>query len=269
MSYPHPSASLPALRPLPSGGRPWTVRHGGTTARPRPTGPQRRYEISWLDPQGDAQSAIRAAPAIPMFEDAFAAIARGALIPTSQGPVAVEDLYPGIEIETSAGLEPLLWMGAITLLPAGTGPESLTAPRAARLYRIPADAFGLGRPMPDLVLGPAARLVDRSPALRAALGTQAALAPVAPLADGLSIVEVTPVAPVRVFHLGFREHRLFCANGVEIESVHPGGMDLAMAGTELMGQFMAMFPHIRTTGDFGRLALPRLSTEEMQNVLAA
>ena len=51
----------------------------------------RRFEYEWLE-LGQVQSAISVAPALPAFEAAFNAFTHGALIQTSEGPVAVEDL---------------------------------------------------------------------------------------------------------------------------------------------------------------------------------
>lgn len=265
---PHPGPSLPVPATGPQRGpQPWTVRRAGPTP-PRATGPVRRYDVSWLSPDGEPMSFGRMAPAWPLFEDNFSALARGALVQTDTGPVDVEDLMPGSMVETTTGPAQLLWIGAMTLLPAQ--PDATGAvPVRRRLYRVTADAFGLGRPMPDLLLGPAARLVNRSPALRAALGAEAALTPISSLADGMSVIAVTPASAVRVFQLGFVDHRVFSANGVEMESLHPGQYATPPAGPETMGLFLSLFPHVRQMADFGSLILPRLTDEEMAEVSAA
>ncbi|KKL19326.1 hypothetical protein LCGC14_2466600, partial [marine sediment metagenome] len=124
-------------------------------------------------------------------------------------------------------------------------------------------------PLPDLVLGPSARLVNRSPALRAAMTADIGLVPVAPLADGMTVIEVTPVAPVEVFHLGFARHCLLAVNGVEIESFHPGQIDTLQIGRDLTDRFLALFPHVRGLSGFGKLCCPRITTEEYDLIQAA
>lgn len=244
--------------------RPWTARR--SPIDDALTGmPTRRYDVTWLDESGAASSFARIAPALPLFEEAFSAFARGALIQTDTGPFAVEDLSPGMIVETETGPAELTWIGAITIVPdTGTGRT-----RPQKLYRVTADAFGLDRPMPDLVLGPSARVLSRAASVQSATGAPAALAPIAVLADGASVVEVTPVSPVRVFHLGFRGHRILRANGVEIESFHPGQMSLGRLGPEMAALFMSLFPHVSDLSGFGRLALPRLSEDDLDLMFMA
>jgi hypothetical protein len=224
--------------------------------------PTRRYDVAWLKEDGESSSFARIAPALPLFEEAFSAFARGALIQTSQGAVAVEDLVPGMMIESETGPARLAWIGAITLVP-DNGLRSTPAPK---LYRVTADAFGLDRPMPDLMLGPAARVLSRASAVQAVVGSGGGLAPIAAYADGSHVVEVSPVSPVRVFHLGFNGHRVLRANGVETESFHPGQLSLGQIGPEMAKLFMSLFPHVSDMSSFGRLTLPRLSEEDLDRV---
>ena len=84
-------------------------------------------------------------PAQPVYEEAFCAFARGSLVETDCGPMAIEDLVPGDHVLTeSAGLQPITWIGATTLLPEQNEharrpvplhrimPASCRAPRPAR-----------------------------------------------------------------------------------------------------------------------------------------
>ncbi|MEL6169110.1 MAG: Hint domain-containing protein [Pseudomonadota bacterium] len=214
----------------------------------------RRYEVRFADERGDVQEFVRIAPALPAFEAGFNAFTHGALIMTTTGPVAVEDLEPGMYLETASGRAvELKWLGAITLVPGAPCAE----PGQSRTYRVCADAFGLGRPASDVTLGPGARLLNRSPDLRATLGTEGALAPVADFADGMSVVELTPVSPVRVYHLALNGHEVIYANGIEVESFHPGPQTALSLSTEMADFFLGLFPHITRFEDFGRMLWPR------------
>lgn len=244
----------------------WTVRRR-TPSAPQPVDhlPSRRFSVQWIDRAGNYDDLTRLAPAMPLFESAFSAFGRGALIPTIDGPVAIEDLTPGTLVDTSTGLAPLMWVGAMTVAPG----SAAQAHSPLRMYRIAADAFGLGRPMPDLLLGPAARLLTRTGRVRLEHGTEAVLAPVTGMADGHSVIEITPVSTIQTYHLGFMSHRTLLANGVEVESMHPGAVDTARIDPQCMALYMSLFPHVRQLGDFGRLCHPRVAGHGHEGIHAA
>ena len=258
------AASLHVPRPgqSPTGTAPAA---GGPVRRDLPL--TRRYEVACLLPNGDLDRMSRVAPATPAFEDAFGAFSRGTLVATVDGPVAVEDLLPGTLVETAShGPQPLLWVGAMTVVPdAGTrhGGE------VARLTRLAADAFGLGRPMPDLVLGPRARILHRDARCAGILGTAQAFAPARAFADGESVIEVTPASPVRVHHLAFDRQQTILANGIEVESFHPGPQAGALHTPEMAALFLALFPHLDGFDGFGPMEVPRLTAFELESLRAA
>ena len=161
MKTPHdPAAGLAADTPNPSVRQDRFARLDGQSQRKRPL--MRKYEIAHLTPDNDIHETSRLAPAMPAFEDAFAAIGRGAIVQTDFGPCAVEDLFPGNMVHTAShGPQRLLWKGSIVLVPGAQN----SRPEMGSMTRITADALGLGRPAPDLVLGPAARLLQRRAAL--------------------------------------------------------------------------------------------------------
>ncbi|HAC48419.1 MAG TPA: hypothetical protein DCE85_03930, partial [Sulfitobacter sp.] len=105
-----------------------------------PPVPMRSYEVAALRADGSLYIGQDTAPAAPLFESAFAAFARGTLIQTVQGDIAIEDLQPGDMINTSSG-EParLIWIGSSSFIPADSG-------RRLSLIRIMPDSFGEGRP---------------------------------------------------------------------------------------------------------------------------
>lgn len=259
MNAPRVSGAVAPTQFYPPVSAKWTARKDRRPApQPRIVPYTRRFEIKWINDQGVIEDIIRVAPAIPEIEAGFNAFTHGALISTSEGPVAVEDLEPGMMIETAnSGAVPLRWIGAMTLIPGAPARDGADD----HLYRVITDAFGLGRPAHDVTLGPGARFLDRSPETRAQFGTDAALAPISGFADGASVVQITPVAPVKVFHLSFDAHHIVNANGVEVESFHPGPETAAALDETMRAQLMSLFPHKERLQDFGRMLWPRQSQE--------
>ena len=174
----------------------------------------RRYEAAWLTPNGLIENSTRLAPATPLFEEAFSALARGAVIATEEGPVAVEDLVPGMRALTAEGrVETITWIGSMMLYPGAGAEEG----EAVSLTRITSDALGVGRPSPDLLLGARARICLRDARLRRATGLEAAYVPARAFIDGVSVIEVTPVAPVTVYHVVLARQGSLRVAGLEVE----------------------------------------------------
>lgn len=268
---PHVSSLLPAgaLTPAPRKAPaplPFLPRGAKPAPRPpRPTFKTRRVEVTWLDDAGLIQSASRSAPALPQFEEAFGAIARGTLIETESGLIAIEDMEPGQRVATADGRgATVLWIGAMTVYPSGSVPGLESAP----LTRVTGDAFGEGRPMPDLMLGPNARLA-LSGGRWARGGSNRTSVPASALVDGEAIVAIHPVAPVTVYHVVLCHHATIACAGIEVESFHPGRDFAAKIDIELQAMFVALFPMFQGLADFGPLAHARLSLDEAQEVLAA
>lgn len=234
-------------------------------SRPQRSAPlTRRYEIAFLGANRQFETCTRLAPAIAEFEEAFSAFARGTVIATAEGPVAVEDLVPGMEALTGEGrAERITWIGSMTLFP----PHALPGMPPSTLTRITADAFGIGRPMPDLVLGPRARILVRDARCRFAAGVDSAYAPARSFTDGVSIIEVTPAVPITVYHLVLERQGSIRAAGLEIESFHPGARMSDGFDPQLTEIFLTLFPHLRSIADFGTPAHPRMSAAEVETAL--
>lgn len=225
----------------------------------------RRYEVAGLAPDGTHLNFARALPAQPHLDEAFAAFARGTLIATAHGRVAVEDLAPGMALETAdAGLQPLLWVGSTVLAPADDPDHAVPA-----LTRITSDSLGLGRPMPDLVLGPRARMLFRHPRCRMMFGAEAGFAPVGAFVDGASLIALRTVQPMRVFHLCLQGQHVLNANGVEIESYHPGENAADLMDSKTRVQFLSLFPHLDGFDGFGAIPIPRLTAFELERLRSA
>jgi Hint domain-containing protein len=263
------SGTVPAV----AAGTAWAAAGAGSTHTSLRRQVNRRYEFSWLARNGDILDVSRSAPALPRFEEAFSAFGRGTMFHTDQGPRAVEDLLPGDMIETFEGdYQPVLWLGSMLTGAPPPGSGTAQAPdnrQTPNMFRLMAEAFGPGRPFSDLMLGPAARLLQRSDRLRQRLGLREALVPVQARADGHSVIALQPLTAQRTWHLMLPAHRVIRANGVEVESFHPGSLRPERMGWDLRTEFLALFPHLRPPGQFGALACPRLSATEMASLLAA
>jgi len=225
----------------------------------------RRYEACWLAPDGGILDSTRLAPATPLFEEAFSALARGSVIATEAGPVAVEDLAPGMRAITAEGrAETITWIGAMMIYPGAENGREVE--EQVTLTRITAEAFGAGKPLPDVVLGPRARLCLRDPRLKRLTGLDAAYVPARAFIDGVSVIEVTPAAPVMVYHVVLERHGSLKVAGLDVEAFHPGEGIERMIDPRMLSLFEAQFPQLGRLSEFGPLAHPRLTRFEVESL---
>lgn len=213
----------------------------------------RKYEVASLAPDGSVRYSQHIAPATAEFESAFSAFARGTMITTPQGPCAIEDLEPGMEVCCGDSVQKVTWVGMMMMVP--TAP--IDDPVRLRLTRIMADTFGLSRPMPDLVLGYGARLLRMPAELREMAVHTDILMPARAFVDGMSVIEITPQTPVALYHLCLERHGVIRAGGLEVESYHPGATLLRDMSPSIRALFLSLFPQIAQPEDFGALAFPR------------
>lgn len=226
----------------------------------------RRYEVACLNSHGEKLTSTHIAPAIPLFEAAVSAFARGTLILTPAGEVAIEDLMPGDPVMTLEGSSaPILWIGSTTYMPERmAGPDGAT-----HMTRIVADAFGMSRPSSYLMAGPAARILHTPDKLRAAAGTSKMLTPVRSFVDGENVVDVVPPAPVQLFHICLQHHAVIFAGGLEVETYHPGAGATHAVSHNLRHIYLSMFEHIRHVADFGPMVFPHAPDDLYADVTAA
>lgn len=226
--------------------------------------PMRRYSNLWQATDGQIKEREQTAPALPLFDSAHSAFARGTLITTTRGPIAVEDLLPGDRLPTAThGPQPVLWIGQMTFQP------NEVTDRPVKLTRIMADAFGIARPMADFLAGPGARILTRPRDLRASIGSDHVLTPAHAMADGMHAFRVTPPRTVTLYHICLRRHGTITANGLEVESFHPGAGFERDVGPSMLGLFLSLFPHIREPHQFGPLAHLRLPLDAPETLNVA
>ncbi|MBQ1203819.1 MAG: Hint domain-containing protein [Loktanella sp.] len=217
---------------------------------------QRRYAITYLDRTGALADQTVLAPAIPAFEDAFAAMGRDAMLETPQGPVPIEDIPPGDRVRLDGGdFAPVLWRGMITIQPQSCPTRALT--------RVVAAALGPGRPRRDVILGPAARLCQCTRGVTALAARRAAYIPASDFVDGSHFVALRPAVAVDLYQIGFASQETILVNGIGIESLHPGtAFSLGLHG-DILDRYMAMFPHLADFNDLGLLKYPRLRLHDL------
>jgi hypothetical protein len=234
------------------------TRPDGRPVRAAPV--MRRIEVACLTPSGQDHSFSRIVPAIAAFDDSVAAFSRSTMLATERGIIAVEDLWPGDRVRTvEHGFQPLLWKATTMVVPHAPGQDA----QMGRLTRITADALGIARPLPDLVLGPRARLVHRAPGISTLTGAESALVPARDFIDGSAIIDLVPLSAVPVFHLGFAAHERLIANGVEVESFHPGPAHRLGLRGDMLDLYLSCFPHKTDLADFGAPCLPRLNLQDL------
>ncbi len=223
----------------------------------------RKYEASALLPDLSVSFKQHVAPATAIFEECATAFARGTLVPTVRGPVAIEDLMPGDYVETTDGSEPVTWIGSTTYVP-GLSDDTTTL---TNLTRITSDAYGIGRPGMDILVGPAARLVVRHAKLEKLIGQESVLAPVADYTDGDRLLQISPAGPVQLYHFMVQRHATVTIGGIELETYHPGKALNQLNGQNLRALFLSMFPNIERLEDFGTVNLSRTSREVIDSLI--
>jgi hypothetical protein len=183
----------------------------------------------------------------------------GTLIATPQGPRPVEALAVGDGVITrDNGIQDIRWRGAETLDAARLAACPTLAP-----VRIPAGAFGFGRPGRDTWLSPQHRVLVTGPRAVLLFGSREVLAPAKALASPPLAPDAAPPAPVTYVHLLFDRHEIVFANDLPMESFHPGQMAKSALLAPQREELFRLFPDLRTAPDaWGPCARPVLRARE-------
>lgn len=242
-------------------GAPYRAPHPVERARTM----TRPYSVSWMSTSGEMGFDTVVAPAIPIIENACGSLVRGSLVATSSGPVAVEDLTPGMGIVTREhGVQPLRWIGSYEITPRAAQMD-----KRIKLFRVTSDAFGLAKPSHDLVMAPGGHILTTLAACQSMFGVPQAYAPIRAYEDGMSVIAVTPISPVSVFNICLDKQSTITANGVEVETFHPGSHSDAMLDDEMTMSLLRLFPFHRGLEGFGPQITERLSVSEAQDLRSA
>lgn len=166
--------------------------------------------------------------------------ARGTMIATDRGEVAVEDLRSGDLVQTrDHGLQEIRWMDSQTLSAA-----TLEAAAHLRPIRISAGALGENTPTRDLIVSPQHRMLVRSRIAQKMFGTDEVLVAAKQLLliDGIDVAE--NLDGVEYYHFLFDDHEVVIANGAESESLHTGPQALHTLGKAARAEIFEIFPQL-------------------------
>lgn len=166
--------------------------------------------------------------------------ARGTLIETLEGPVAIEDLQPGMLCRTlDADFQPLRWRGSARV---GGGHHGI--PENMKPIRIAAGALGNGLPSTDLLVSPQHRMLVSSRIAERMFGAREVLIAAKHL-TGLQGVEVAEdLHEVEYWHLLFDDHQIVIANGAASESLYTGPMALSAVSEASRQEILTLFPQL-------------------------
>lgn len=170
--------------------------------------------------------------------------ARGTLIRTPRGDVAVEDLVPGDLVCThDHGDQPIRWIGTRKL-----GPDELAANEKLRPIRIDEGALGPGTPAKDLVVSPQHRVLVSSGIAQRMFGTNQVLVAATQLRSVKGINIAADLTEVEYFHLLCDQHEVVEANGALTEKLFLGAEALKAIGPAARDEIFALFPEIEAGG---------------------
>ncbi|AGT09301.1 Hint domain-containing protein [Paracoccus aminophilus] len=174
----------------------------------------------------------------PISYDQFTCFAKGTLIASGQGVVAIEMIDVGDEILTKDnGLQTVRWIGSRKI-------DLIAAPHLAPI-RIAAGALGPRIPSTDLVVSPQHRVLVRSKIAQRMFGTTEMLVAVKQLLqiDGVEIAE--EMTEVHYFHILCDRHEIVLSNGAETETLYTGAEAIKAVGAAAREEILAIFPELQ------------------------
>lgn len=182
----------------------------------------------------------------------------GTMILTARGYRPVESLGPGDLVQTSdAGLQPLRWVGSVTL----TGADLRHRPEFQPV-RIRAHAFGRDCPARDLLVSPQHRVLLRGWRAELYHGETEVLAAAVHLVDGRQVLRAPAANGIRYLHIMCDSHQIIRAEGLETETFLPAQAALEGVPRAAVAELLALFPGLAEPGAAPRPARPILRAWE-------
>lgn len=189
--------------------------------------------------------------------------ARGTMIETDRGAVAIENLAEGdLVLTRDNGMQPIRWINSQIM-----SAERLSSDEKLRPIRIRRHALGTNIPSADLVVSPQHRVLVRSKIAQKMFGTDEILVAAKQLCqiDGIDIAH--DLKEVEYFHFLFDQHEVVVSNGAETESLYTGPEALKSVGRAALEEIFAIFPELAER-DYTPVAARKLATGRMGRKLA-
>jgi hypothetical protein len=175
---------------------------------------------------------------------------RGTLVETRDGPVPVEDLSAGDEIETlDNGPRPIRWIGSRKI----SAPELMANP-SLRPVRIGAGALGNNLPRRDLLVSQQHRVFLDDWRAQLLFGEKQVLAPAKSLVDDRNIRVDLASHDIEYFHILLDEHEIVFSEGAATESFHPGAYSLSAMDQNVRAELLNLFPELACKSGYGHVA---------------
>ncbi len=169
----------------------------------------------------------------------MACFTSGTLINTSVGPVAVEELRPGMLVVTrDNGLQAISWTGIRPM----SGRHLLDNPHLGPVF-VKAGAFGNGLPTRDTMMSPNTRLPVTAMIGRFLVAEVEEMAALKTLVDhkGIQQIDTTGISYVHVMLEG---HQVIAANGCWVETFMAGDYSLGSVGNSQRNEIFEIFPDL-------------------------
>lgn len=178
--------------------------------------------------------------ATPSDEPSVICFTPGTRIRTEDGDVAIEDLGTGDRILTrDNGPQEVLWSGHRRMSGA-----RLFAMPDQRPIRMRAGALGIDRPDDDLIVSPEHRIIVTGRAAHDLWGEAEVLVRAADLVGDSRITVDHSLRETFYIHLMLERHEVVWANGLEVETFHPGFMGLEHLSNLQRSSLLEMRPDL-------------------------
>ncbi len=183
------------------------------------------------------------------YSDYFACFAKGSLIETAQGQVAIENLQVGDMVKTQGhGLQPIRWI------------SGRSVPARDKLAPIVFSKGAIGN-SGDLVVSPEHRILVRGERVELLFGQQEVLVAAKFLCDGDRIYR-REGGEVTYYHFMFDQHEIVYAHGVTVESFLPDTAALNSLESATQDELFTLFPELARPTHGYRAAAPCLKKFE-------